>query len=221
MNLSKKLLYIFVFCIFILLILNINVFASVSGEFNNSNTSGYNLEHAKTILDNNTSQAFVIYYGLDGEIYLRFGKGDCTVGINGDYVNRQYFNFINNTNANGTFMHGFYVYKFNKNTNEFEYESESSTYTTTKFLNSYDDILFSSVDIMQPDSPNIIYYHADDLDYFFQLPVTEVVIPTLETAEQIPEAITTTLKIMIPVGLIVLSVGLVIYLIKRVISLTC
>lgn len=53
----------------------------------------------------------------------------------------------------------------------------------------------------------------------FPQPVTEIpatTIPALETANQIPEAIVKTLKIMIPVGLVLLSIGLVIYLIKRV-----
>ena len=64
-------------------------------------------------------------------------------------------------------------------------------------------------------------YHGEEL--VFQSPVTEVPgvqIPALETAEEVPQAMTQTLKILIPVGLIVLSVGLVIYLIKRVIYIS-
>ena len=62
-----------------------------------------------------------------------------------------------------------------------------------------------------------VYTDRYGSDIFFQLPVMETVtIPSLETAEQIPEAIVTTLKILIPVGLIVLSIGFVVYLIKRV-----
>ena len=53
---------------------------------------------------------------------------------------------------------------------------------------------------------------------FFQgSPVTAVEIPALETAEQIPEAMATALKIIIPVGLAILVIGLIIYLIKCVI----
>lgn len=71
---------------------------------------------------------------------------------------------------------------------------------------------------------SVIYYGADiyrdesKTELFFQRPpqkVEGITIPALETAEQIPQAIATTLKIMIPVGLIVLSIGFVIYLIKR------
>lgn len=66
-----------------------------------------------------------------------------------------------------------------------------------------------------------VYTDRNGSDVFFLPPVTEetpegVTIPALETAEQIPQAIVKTLKILIPVGLIVLSIGFVVYLIKRV-----
>lgn len=58
------------------------------------------------------------------------------------------------------------------------------------------------------------------LGTFFQLPVTEIpeTIPALETVEQIPTAMVETLKMIIPVGLVVLSAVLLIYLTKSVIS---
>jgi len=64
-----------------------------------------------------------------------------------------------------------------------------------------------------------IYSDGNKTDVFFQRPpqkVEGITIPTLETAQQIPQAIVTTLKILIPVGLVLLSIGLVVYLIKRV-----
>lgn len=66
---------------------------------------------------------------------------------------------------------------------------------------------------------SFIYSDINKGTVLFRYPVTEVVIPALETAEQVPEAIVKTMKILIPVGLILLSIGLVIYLIKRVIYL--
>ena len=66
---------------------------------------------------------------------------------------------------------------------------------------------------------NFNIYLDDNETIFFQPPpqmVEEITIPALETAEQIPEVIMKTLKIMIPVGLIVLLIGFVVYLIKRV-----
>lgn len=68
-------------------------------------------------------------------------------------------------------------------------------------------------------------YNSDFTTFFFKTPLTEqpettpetVEIPAVETVEQIPEMIVTTLKLIIPVGLVVLSVVLVIYLVRRVI----
>lgn len=72
-------------------------------------------------------------------------------------------------------------------------------------------------------SGNVVIYaintNTGENEIFFQTPpqiVEGITIPALETADQIPQAIVTTLKILIPVGLIVLSIGLVVYLIKRV-----
>ena len=45
-----------------------------------------------------------------------------------------------------------------------------------------------------------------------------VKIPAIQSAEEIPQAIVKTMKILIPVGLVILGIGLVIYLIKSVIS---
>jgi len=62
---------------------------------------------------------------------------------------------------------------------------------------------------------DIKYINSDNV--FFQSPVTDnTVIPALETAEEVPKAMIQTLTIMIPIGLIVLGIGLTIYLIKRV-----
>ena len=65
---------------------------------------------------------------------------------------------------------------------------------------------------------NIVVYSNNEKEIFFQgAPVTAVEIPALETAEQIPEAMSTALKMIIPVSLTVLSVVLGIYLVRRLI----
>lgn len=75
-------------------------------------------------------------------------------------------------------------------------------------------------------SKDVLYYNIEGVEngtVFFPLPVTEIpetTIPALETVEQIPTAMVETLKMIIPVGLVVLSVVLLIYLIKSVISHT-
>lgn len=87
--------------------------------------------------------------------------------------------------------------------------SISQTHDTndTFFLLNPEDHSYSNISI---------YIDNTYTDFFFK-PVTGVVIPALEQVEELPKAITTTLKIMIPVGLVVLGIGLIIYLIKRVI----
>lgn len=68
----------------------------------------------------------------------------------------------------------------------------------------------------------LCYTNADICDesgtvFFHQAPVTAVEIPALETAEQIPEAMATALKMIIPVSLALLSILLLIYLMRRLI----
>ena len=69
--------------------------------------------------------------------------------------------------------------------------------------------IYSNIDVMKGSNSNEIFFQ--------KTPVTAVEIPALESAEQIPEAMATALKIIIPVGLAILGIGLIIYLIKCVI----
>ena len=69
--------------------------------------------------------------------------------------------------------------------------------------------IYSNIDVMKGSNSNEIFFQ--------KTPVTAVEIPALESAEQIPEAMATALKIIIPVGLAILVIGLIIYLIKCVI----
>lgn len=68
-----------------------------------------------------------------------------------------------------------------------------------------------------------VYTNSSGTDFFFNSPVTEpeipetVEIPAVETVEQIPTAMVETMKMIIPVGLVVLSVVLLIYLTRRLI----
>ena len=71
-------------------------------------------------------------------------------------------------------------------------------------------------------SNSTVYTDIDKTDVFFQVPVqeVEVVVPALEKVEELPKAIVETLKVIIPVGLVLLGIILLIYLIKRVIYLS-
>ncbi len=74
---------------------------------------------------------------------------------------------------------------------------------------------------------NFVYYNADiytdkdKSDLFFQRPpqvVEEVTIPVLEGVEELPKAMTTTLKMILPVGLVVFGILLLVYIIRLYIS---
>lgn len=79
----------------------------------------------------------------------------------------------------------------------------------TKALNSSNEYsFFSSSDVYDTDG-NLV----------FQVPqVDKVVIPAIQQVEEIPQVMGQAMKILIPIGLIVFSVGLVIYLMRLVIS---
>lgn len=68
---------------------------------------------------------------------------------------------------------------------------------------------------------NIVYYNVEghtNGDTFFQNPVQEVVvIPVLEGVEELPKAVTTTLKMILPVGLVVFGILLLVYIIRLLI----
>lgn len=75
-------------------------------------------------------------------------------------------------------------------------------------LNSFDNmtrsVIYSSVNIINEDG-----------SVFFLAPVPMMVVPVLETAEELPKAILGTLKTIIPVCLVLLAVVLLVYLIRR------
>ena len=69
-----------------------------------------------------------------------------------------------------------------------------------------------------------VYSDKDKTGFFFPEPIPEIpeipatTIPALETVEQIPTAMVETLKLIIPVGLVIFGIVLLISLIKSVIS---
>lgn len=67
---------------------------------------------------------------------------------------------------------------------------------------------------------SFIYSDIDKGTLLFLCPVQGVVVPVLGEAKELPKAIVETLKMIIPVGLVLLGIIVLIYLIKRVISLS-
>ena len=71
------------------------------------------------------------------------------------------------------------------------------------------NIFFSNTNVKDKDG-NVVFQGASQ-------ELAGVTIPAIQSVEEIPQAIVKTMKIVIPVGLVVLGIGLIIYLIKSVI----
>ena len=95
--------------------------------------------------------------------------------------------------------------------------SDISFYSNTSCLNGapvdkFDTITFCNFDLKDKDG-NVVFQGASP-------ELAGVTIPAIQSAEEIPQAIIKTMKVVIPVGLVILGIGLVIYLIKSVILRT-
>ena len=84
--------------------------------------------------------------------------------------------------------------------------SDSSSSQCTK-TQSYS---YASYDIVDKSSGEVVFQGAPQV-------VEQVTIPALEEVEQIPQAMTQTLQVVIPVGLVVFGIGLVIFLVRYLI----
>lgn len=122
---------------------------------------------------------------------------------------------------------GKYIYAYNS---EGMAITDSSYYNTYQSKNQNADCTFTITPGKNSADSNYITYfggssdtiYLEDNTIFFQLtpPVTEELqIVKLTQVEEIPKAIVETLKKIIPVGLVVLSIFLIIYLMKLVIFL--
>ena len=220
MNFKNKIFIIFFVLLGFILFFNINnVFAA--GTYENVVVSSFPEDILNALEDieyyNSTDYYYYLRYSAN-KTYVNFiEKSQCT-----DFYAYFGFDFRNSDNL---YVSAIYygsstpfteiTYLYNSGSKSFEFLASPNNITSTYvYIDPYDinSIYFNS---------NFNVYTDNTLStIFFQSPVTEiqgVTIPALETAEQIPQAIATTLKILIPVGLIVLSSGLVVYLIKRVI----
>lgn len=201
MKIKNKLFMTFLFLLAFILFFNIkNVFAiNVS-----INDNTYNIPDFSSVIEYDyqficLNEESNIFYLVDSMSPLYY-DGYNTI----DYFNsHQQFKTLNSDT--------FKAYKYSSDSSEW---SSWSSNTSVNFKTSY-IYIYSNYDVMNGINGTSVFFQ--------QTPVKEVTaiqIPALETAEQIPEAIAKTLMIVIPVGLIVLGTGLVIYLIKRAIYLT-
>lgn len=203
-----------ILCIFILLsfIFINNVFA-VSYDLSDykNHVSGSNW----FILYSTDNDKFYLITGMYAYFYL----DGLSLNEDGNYTtNGGVVNSSLCSNSPWSRMGDTYVRTFDPNTSTFGSSVSYGVNDTARFNAGHSIVVASGMTI----------YKLQDISIFFQAtPVpsqvvipsetTQVEIPALETVEQIPEMIVTTLKLIIPVGLVVLSVVLVIYLARRVI----
>ncbi len=121
------------------------------------------------------------------------------------YKSADTYVYYNSNNKHVYFYGSISIYRLEGNNYIFE---------TTKTTTSLTPVEYSKLGLLSEFTlfSQGLYNSSDkSLGFFIQPPlvVTQV--------EELPKAITTTLKILIPVGLVVLGIGLIIYLIKRVI----
>ena len=104
------------------------------------------------------------------------------------------------------------------------YKYTYSNGTLTSASHSYDNLtvqanggtIYSNTDIYYENSSELFFLITPMPEIPETIPET-VEIPAVETVEQIPTAMVETMKMIIPVGLVVLSVVLLIYLTRRLI----
>ena len=193
MKLQNKILFILFLFLFVLLFFNINnVFAAISFTHN-----GEQVDLRDLPSDVNISYGYVV--------------GSFTNATSD--TTDDYYRILILSNSDSYFYLIGGQYYVSGSASMYSYKNNNWSFdknTTDYIINGHLRYVYSTVNV---------YSDIDKTEVFFR-PVLEVVIPALETAEQIPQVIVKTLKFLIPVGLIVLAIGLTIYLIKRVIYLT-
>lgn len=148
------------------------------------------------------------------------------MGFKSTYHGNYYINFVKKTDSLKITFNNQNDFSANENVNYYSWAYKISDFSLVVKSDLLTNKSYNAQSLFGKKCDSNIFYldkgkfYTSSGEVFFQVPVTAVVIPSLETAEQIPQAIAKTLKILIPIGLIVLSVGLGIYLIKRVIYLT-
>lgn len=187
MKLNKKIFYIFIFFLLILFFLNVNS--------NAANISSNGIVYK--IPDDIKNFIIADFYDTNCIVLIFSENLDSTWQIT--QLNSTY-NTTSIINSSGSFK----IIRIEKGQTDF---NSGSVELWNRNITVYQNIIYSSKDI----------YNINGSDVFFQVPVQGVVVPALGEAKELPKAIVETLKIIIPVGLVILGIGFVIYLIKSVI----
>lgn len=212
MKLKNKLLLMFLLILLIFFNFN-NSFAAVSTSFE-STTNGGTVTFTRTngvwsvngnFVDKDISYTYSVQNTLDyyiipfiTESYGRINYNYFKVPASSNYFAKC---LADNYSTN------YFYFSFNCNKDYYYNNDLVSANTATKIYN-------------RSTYPMCKVYAKDSDDLLFQCPVQEVVVPALVEAKELPKVIVETLKVIIPVCLIVLGTIVVIYLVKRVIYLS-
>lgn len=200
---NLKLKIIILFIVFLFFYLNSSVFAS-SHDYILNNNETLNSIVTDLIPSRWPHNGYIIFNSDDiskgNYVVLCYVPDQSIVELN----NNNYFQISSNSftriyklyyDLNGIFTNSNYNVSFTQN---------NGSCDILTFTNS--DYLYSSIDLYN--------YNNELVNPLIPVP-DKVVVPTLETAEELPKAILETLKMMIPVCLVLLGMGLIIYLIRR------
>ena len=198
---KNKFLYIFaVFILFSCIFITSNVFA-VEGD---NSVSDEIISKAESIAN---TKDFIIFKEQGGQEWLGVFEEN-TIRFYKDTNTSEYYTILSNGNR-GIIK----SYKL-RGDNNFYFDVDN-----TLLLDIF-TFQYSTIDIMYDREGSEIFFQKTPV--VVETPETpeittpEVEIPALETVEQIPEAMKETMKVVIPVGLVILGIGLVVYLIKFV-----
>lgn len=210
--LTHKFFPIIVLAFFVLFIFNINCLAS-------TNSSSIKINNFTYDLSSYNEGGIIIYNIKEDNLYLyqhwRSSHGDCGTVVHIITENEDTFNFYSYCDHYKD-LANLNTYKYNKETNTFEIiASVGGTYSFSFNKSQYKYVYgFNKV---YTDNTLTTEYDFTKCDFFLKTPLQGVQVVEITQVEEIPKAIAETMKTIIPIGLIVLSIFLIIYLMKSVI----
>lgn len=203
MKFLKKCVFFLMLLLFFLLVFSCNVFASsVPDEV---------ITRAREVNRGHTDNVIILQDTVSGDYYIPY----CT-SCSDNTKNWRYTVYKNVTCFICPGWHSLYCVKYSNG----NFSGVSSINTIDS--NSVIQENFNNIALVPVFTDNnIVCFNVEghtNGDTFFQNPVQEVVvIPVLEGAEELPKAVTTTLKMILPVGLVVFGILLLVYIIRLLI----
>jgi len=229
MKIKNKLLILLVISFMFIMFFNVKEILAVNVTVNSNcpNSNSTEMTFPEVKLENlnywvedegwyDLNSGYIVQYDYDSSCYylyiFRFYEGNYFyVGLD-----------ANNNNAIRC-KNYMTVYKSNGSTWDLSTKLSGDSVSFGQFLSPYACISLNNPIYLNCD----VYSDIDKTGFFFPEPIPEIpevpetpatTIPALETVEQIPTAMVETLKLIIPVGLVIFGIVLLISLIKSVIS---